>query len=94
MTTNTSPKTTTKPRATKPKPPPAAKPAATKKPAKPAATEPLTGRAARIEVARLNSVKPDDLPSFKRHVHPKTGEGSHAGWGDCAASGCTWASQT
>lgn len=48
----------------------------------------------RAEVALANGMKPADLPKFTRHVHPETGQGSHAGWHMCLATSCTWVSLT
>lgn len=35
-----------------------------------------------------------ELPRFKRHIHPETGEGLHKSWSDCALTDCTWAGST
>lgn len=65
---------------------------ATKK-AQATSTSGLT-RSLRDEVALGNGMTADQLPRFKRHVHPETGEGTHTSWQDCALTLCTWAGST
>lgn len=57
-------------------------------------TRPYTPPTAREEVAAGNGMTVAELPRFKRHIHPETGEGVHTSWSDCLMTSCTWAGST